>query len=128
MIAPYSPQPRGRSERGFSTWQGRLPQELRLREIKTLEATNAFLSDDYVTGFNRKFKVPAPQHGSAFLPCPRGNLDLIFCRMQRMHDAGSRKFIEEANTSRENHYHCEVWIAGRHGSSFRRDRKLHQIR
>ena len=28
--------------------------------------------------FNRKFKVPAPQHGSAFLPCPRRNLDLIF--------------------------------------------------
>src|ERR1017187_7599483 len=31
MIAAYSPQARGRSERGFSTWQGRLPQELRLR-------------------------------------------------------------------------------------------------
>jgi len=31
MIAAYSPQARGRSERSFSTWQGRLPQELRLR-------------------------------------------------------------------------------------------------
>jgi hypothetical protein len=27
----------GRSERNFSTWQGRLPQELRLRGIRTLE-------------------------------------------------------------------------------------------
>src|ERR1700756_1076899 len=31
MIPAYSPQARGRSERNFGTWQGRLPQELRLR-------------------------------------------------------------------------------------------------
>src|SRR5271168_5663157 len=31
MIPAYSPQARGRSERSFGTWQGRLPQELRLR-------------------------------------------------------------------------------------------------
>jgi hypothetical protein len=37
MIPAYSPQARGRSERNFSTRQGRLPQELRLREIRTLE-------------------------------------------------------------------------------------------
>src|ERR1017187_5568786 len=51
MIAAYSPQARGRSERGFSTWQGRLPQELRLRGIRTPEAANAFLSEDYVAEF-----------------------------------------------------------------------------
>ena len=28
MIPSYYPQARGRSERNFSTWQGRLPQEL----------------------------------------------------------------------------------------------------
>jgi len=28
MIPAYSPQPRGRGERHFGTWQGRLPQEL----------------------------------------------------------------------------------------------------
>lgn len=37
MILAYSPQARGRSERNFGTWQGRLPQELRLRGIQTLE-------------------------------------------------------------------------------------------
>jgi transposase len=78
MIPAYSPQARGRSERNFSTWQGRLPQELRLRGIRTLEAANAFLSQQYVAEFNRKFQVPAPQRGTAFLPCPRKNLDLIF--------------------------------------------------
>jgi transposase len=78
MIAAYSPQARGRSERSFSTWQGRLPQELRLHGIRTLQAANTFLSEHYVAEFNRKFTVPAPQQGSAFLPCPRRNLDLIF--------------------------------------------------
>jgi hypothetical protein len=37
MIPPYSPQARGRSERNFGTWQGRLPQELRLRGIHSLD-------------------------------------------------------------------------------------------
>src|SRR6202050_3146185 len=41
MIPAYSPQARGRSERNFGTWQGRLPQELRLRAITTVEAANA---------------------------------------------------------------------------------------
>src|SRR5499427_5771481 len=36
MIPAYSPQARGRSERNFGTWQGRLPQELRLRGITTV--------------------------------------------------------------------------------------------
>jgi transposase len=78
MIPSYSPQARGRSERSFSTWQGRLPQELRLRGIRTLQAANEFLSEHYVAEFNRKFQVPAPQRGTAFLPCPRKDLDLIF--------------------------------------------------
>src|SRR5208337_2457896 len=45
MIPAYSPQARGRSERNFSTWQGRLPQELRLRGIRTLEAAEQFHQD-----------------------------------------------------------------------------------
>src|SRR5215467_15641816 len=40
MIPAYSPQARGRSERNFGTWQGRLPQELRLNGIRTLAAAN----------------------------------------------------------------------------------------
>jgi transposase len=78
MIPAYSPQARGRSERSFSTWQGRLPQELRLHGTSTLEAANKFLSEHYVAEFNRKYQVPAPQRGTAFLPCPRRNLDVVF--------------------------------------------------
>jgi hypothetical protein len=50
MIPAYSPQARGRSERNFGTWQGRLPQELRLAGISTLEEANRFLSEHYISG------------------------------------------------------------------------------
>jgi hypothetical protein len=78
MIPAYSPQARGRSERSFGTWQGRLPQELRLQGITTVEAANHFLREHYIAEFNHRFQVAPAQRGSAFLPCPRKNLDLIF--------------------------------------------------
>ena len=78
MIPAYSPQARGRSERNFGTWQGRLPQELRLRGITTLAAANVFLAEHYVAEFNRRFQVPAAQRGTAFVRCPRKELDLVF--------------------------------------------------
>jgi transposase len=78
MIPAYSPQARGRSERNFSTWQGRLPQELRLAGITTLEAANAFLRKHYMAEFNRRFQVRAAQPGSAFVARRSRDLDLIF--------------------------------------------------
>jgi hypothetical protein len=74
MIPAYSPQARGRSERSFGTWQGRLPQELRLHGISTLEAANEFLREHYIAEFNARFQVTPAQRGSAFLPCPRSFL------------------------------------------------------
>jgi len=78
MIPAYSPQARGRSERGFGTWQGRLPQELRLQGIITLAAANQFLRDKYVKEFNEKFTVKASERGTAFVPLKRKDLDLVF--------------------------------------------------
>jgi hypothetical protein len=78
MIPAYSPQARGRSERNFSTWQGRLPQELRLRGIRTLEGANQFLNEHYIAEFNRRFTVPAAQRGSAFISCRHRNLEMVF--------------------------------------------------
>jgi hypothetical protein len=78
MIPAYSPQARGRSERNFGTWQGRLPQELRLHGISTLAEANRFLREHYVAEFNSRFQVPAAQRGTAFTACPRRDLDLIF--------------------------------------------------
>ena len=83
MIPAYSPQARGRSERGFGTWQGRLPQELRLQGMVTLEQANQFLREQYVAEFNRRFQVAALQPGTAFLPCRRKDLDVVFSAQQQ---------------------------------------------
>jgi len=78
MIPAYSPQARGRSERNFGTWQGRLPQELRLRGITTVEEANRFLRQEYVAEFNGRFAVAAAEPGSAFLPLQSQDLERIF--------------------------------------------------
>src|ERR1700687_6040807 len=78
MIPAYSPQARGRSERSFGTWQGRLPQELRLAGCGTLEPANKFLRERYVAEFNRRFQVAAAQRGNAFVPCRNRDLELVF--------------------------------------------------
>jgi transposase len=78
LIPAYSPQARGRSERGFGTWQGRLPQELRLRAITTIAAANQFLREQYISEFNQRFMVKAAERGTAFVPLKRKDLDLVF--------------------------------------------------
>jgi transposase len=78
MIAAYSPQARGRSERSFGTWQGRLPQELRIAGITSLEEANRFLRERYIAEFNAKFTVKAAQKGTAFRRCGRADLNWIF--------------------------------------------------
>jgi transposase len=78
MIPAYSPQARGRSERNFGTWQGRLPQELRLAGCTTVEQANHFLREHYVAEFNRRFQVAATERGSAFVPCPKRDLQRVF--------------------------------------------------
>src|SRR5664279_2278951 len=78
MIPAYSPQARGRSERNFGTWQGRLPQELRLAGITTLEGANAFLRAHYVGELNQKFTVAAANPQTAFRRTARTDLNWIF--------------------------------------------------
>jgi hypothetical protein len=78
MIPAYSPQARGRSERGFGTWQNRLPQELRLAKITTIEGANQFLKDRYIGEFNRMFSKPAAEKASAFRKCGRKDLNQVF--------------------------------------------------
>jgi transposase len=96
MIAAYSPQARGRSERNFGTWQGRLPQELRLKEINTVEDANRFLRESYIAEFNRRFSVAATQPGNAFLPVHDKDLELIFS-MQHERVAGKDNTVRIAN-------------------------------
>jgi transposase len=78
-IGAYSPQARGRSERAFQTLQDRLPKELRLAGIATVEGANAFLRDVYLPAHNARFAVEPAQPGSAFTPIPGVDLDEILC-------------------------------------------------
>jgi len=78
LIPAYSPQARGRSERGFGTWQGRLPQELRLRGLTTIAAANQFLRQQYISEFNQRFMVKAAERGTALTPLKRKDLNLVF--------------------------------------------------
>jgi transposase len=66
-IAAYSPEARGRSERMFGTLQGRLPKELRLAGITTVDAANAWLKGHYIAEHNAAFAVHAEQEGTAFV-------------------------------------------------------------
>ena len=78
MIPAYSPQARGRSERNFGTWQGRLPQELRLAGIADVDKANQFLNSLYIGVFNSKFTVKAAEAGTAFRKTSRTDLDWVF--------------------------------------------------
>jgi transposase len=78
MIPAYSPQARGRCERSYKTWQGRLPQELRLAGVNSVEEANRFLREQYIAEYNRRFAVVAKVPGNAFLPVRGRDLDLIF--------------------------------------------------
>jgi len=93
LILAYSPQARGRCERLFGTWQGRLPQEFRLRHITTVDAANEFLRHDWIALHDAHFSVEAEQAGTAFLPYPGNDLDKIFSQQHE-------RIIDNDNTVR----------------------------
>jgi len=88
LIPAHSPQARGRMERLWETWQGRLPQELRLAGIRTVEAANAFLTSTWVPFHNRTWTVPAAGDGTAFVPYTGGQLERI-CALQHERVVGN---------------------------------------
>lgn len=79
MIAAYSPQARGRSERAFRTHQERLVRELALAGITEMAAANRYLEQRYRPAFNLEFARPALEVGSAFVPWLGVDLSEILC-------------------------------------------------
>ena len=67
-IAAYSPQARGRSERAFGTLQNRLPKELALHNITTIEAANRYINEVYLPIHNEQFCVKPASDKRAFIP------------------------------------------------------------
>lgn len=85
MIAAYSPQARGRSERLFRTLQERLPKELALANIDSMAKANAFLKNTYIQQHNKEFAVAAQEPGCAFVPLIGQDLkQLLSCNTERV--------------------------------------------
>jgi transposase len=82
MIAAYSPEARGRSERAFLTHQDRLPKELALQGITDMDAANRYLAQEYNPSFNSEFMQPPSEDGSVFVPWIGTNLDDILCQQE----------------------------------------------
>ena len=79
LIAAHSPQATGRVERLWKTFHDRVIQELRLAEVSTLDAANAFLKS-YLPIYNRRFAVPPAQAADLHRPrLVRGELARILC-------------------------------------------------
>ncbi|MCM8621565.1 MULTISPECIES: hypothetical protein [Candidatus Accumulibacter] len=79
MIAAYSPEARGRSERRFRTHQDRLPRERALAGITDRADANRYLTEVYRPAFNAEFMQPAMEEGSAFVGWIGGALDDLLC-------------------------------------------------
>ena len=85
MIAGYSPEARGRSERLVGTHQGSRLSQLAAANITTLNEANRYLREMYLSAFNAEFKQLAMEKGSAFIPYIGHALDDIRCeKYERM--------------------------------------------
>lgn len=85
MIAAYSPEARGRSERAFRTHQERLPKELAKLGIMDMQEANKYIQTHYLPAVNKEFTVKPAEEGSAFISYHRDDLFEILCeRYERM--------------------------------------------
>ena len=67
-ILANSPQAKGRVERSFLTAQDRLVKQLRLAQVCTLEAANAFLENEYWPEWNACFARPVKDFSDQHRP------------------------------------------------------------
>ncbi|MDO9085301.1 MAG: ISNCY family transposase [Anaerolineaceae bacterium] len=78
MIYASSPQAKGRVERANQTFQDRLVKEMRLRNICTYQAANAYLPE-FIKQYNRKFAVLPQSMGDNHAPLDTSlDLDFLF--------------------------------------------------
>ena len=78
-IPAYSPEARGRCERAFRTLQDRLPKELALAGISTVEAANRFLREVYLSEHNARFAGPADEPTAVFVEVPEALWRDVLC-------------------------------------------------
>ena len=78
MIPAGSAQAKGKIEKLWDTLQDRIPVELKIAGIKTIEAANKFLPV-YLKGFNNTFATEPANSTSCFRKAACINLDCILC-------------------------------------------------
>jgi len=90
LIYAKTPQAKGRIERLWETLQSRLPVELNIAGIKSIEEANAFLKT-FITKYNQKFAVEPKEPEIDFRSLDKSlNLDYILCTKEtREVDNGS---------------------------------------
>lgn len=82
IICANTPQAKGRVERVNQTLQDRLVKELRLRNISTIEAANAYMPE-FIADFNARFAKPPRNPKDMHRPLdPHENLDGAMCRKE----------------------------------------------
>ncbi len=82
-ILANSPQAKGRVERSFRTAQDRLVKQLRLAKVRTLEAANAFLENEYWPEWNECFARPVKDYPDQHRPLSETqDLAAILCHAE----------------------------------------------
>ena len=91
LIAAHSPQAKGRVERMWETVQSRLPVELKIRNITTVEGVNEFLPE-FIKMLIRWFAVEPKSKESAFSPLTENQkvelAKILAVRVERKTDYG----------------------------------------
>ena len=80
IIAANSPQAKGRVERGNGTHQDRLIKKMGRKKIRTHEAANRFLQEEYLADHNARFaREPAEPQDYHRKPPAARELEQVFC-------------------------------------------------
>ena len=109
MFPAQSPQAKGRIERSWNTLQSRLPVELKMRGITSMEKANLFFEKEYINLFNEQFSVEPKESYSAFVPIPHTiDLDrLLSVKLERSLSSGSTISICNKPSNRTGSLFCQ---------------------
>lgn len=96
LIPVYSPKPAAARSGCSLTLQDRLPKELRLVGITSMDAANRFLADDYLPRHNAFLPRPPEDAASAFAPFAGPHEDILCVPEEQLvgnHDMGRKNRV-----------------------------------
>jgi hypothetical protein len=78
-VSSASPLRFSTSQRAFRTLQDRLPKELALAGITTIETANRYIRQAYLPEHNARFAMPAEEPAAAFVQVPEALWRDVLC-------------------------------------------------